>query len=114
MKIEQAKIQNVNRDWIDKLSGGFMRPWTELENDTLNHCTHIFEKHYRHICPICGCIGLPTTKDGAKRDQYEHARFHLFSGKGIIRYEDCELICLEFREEFNEEIGVWTSVYEQF
>lgn len=44
-----SKVENINRYWVDDLSGTLIRSWTEVESNTLDHHTHIFEKHWRHI-----------------------------------------------------------------
>ena len=107
-----SKVEDIQRHWIDKASGAYMRPWTEEESKTIDCHTHIFEKHWRHYCPVCGCIGLPTNKEQALLDLDIHRAYT--GHEGEARYEDCELICLEYRYELRDDIGQWVHVQERF
>lgn len=82
------KVKNLYRYWVDKDSKTIVRQWTDDEYKNIDPHTHIFEKYWSHY-RICGFIHIPVP------------RYH-------------ELVCFEFREEFNEELGLWIHTYEKF
>lgn len=82
------KVRNIKRYWIDKESQTIVRPWTDKEYKLIDPHTHIFEKYWDYY-RIFGFIRIP-----------------------VLRCR--ELVCFEFREELNEELGIWIHGYEKF
>lgn len=109
------QIENITRYWIDKDSGLYVRKWNEKEEQTIDPHTHIFEKYWSYRCPICSFIPTPCgdkeiVKDEAKQHELRAGNKH----KCIVEYRDHELVCLEFRDEFLEDLGVWIKKQEIF
>ena len=114
------EVRNIYRYWVDKDTGGVMRLWTDEENKSMNPRTHIFEKYWSFRCPTCGFIPIPRlTKEEAERIQIRHInQFSMPQNrkrhKGFVEYRDHELVCLECKEEFLEEVGVWVAKQELY
>jgi hypothetical protein len=109
------KIQNINRYWVDKDSNVIVRKWDEKEYETINPRTHIFEKYWSYYCPICSFIPTPhydraEAEHGAKVHEVHTINKH----KCVVEYRDHELICMEFRDEFLEDLGIWVAKQEVF
>jgi hypothetical protein len=107
------KIKNVNRYWADKDSRIIMRKWTDEEYKILDPHTHIFEKYWSYSCPICNFIPMPSyNKDEVQRAAEMHMSRCGNSHKCVVKYRNHELICLEFRDEFLEDLNVWVNKQE--
>lgn len=104
------KVKNISRYWVDNGTGLICRKWNDEENKYHDKYKHIFEKHWCYYCPICGFEPVIC----ADKDEAEHSR-HIHKNRTghtcSVEYKDFELACLEFREEFVEEFGMW--VYKQ-
>ena len=109
------KVQNIFRFWVDEGSGIIVRDWTDEEYKTLDPHTHIFETYWTYYCPRCGF--LPTPYSNEKEVKYS-AKLHEMRTPGdhrcIVEYRKFELACLETREEFREDLGVWVCVQEKY
>ena len=106
-------VQNINRIWIEKDSGVVVRNWTDEEYKTLDPRNHIFEKYWCYYCPICGF--LPTlcgSKAEAKHAYHVHKSYT--GHRCEIKYRDFELVCLEEKDEFLEDLGVWVHKQELY
>lgn len=109
------KVQNINRYWVDKDSNIIVRKWDEKEYETINPRTHIFEKYWSYRCPICTFIPTPHyDKAEAEHGAKAHERCAGSKHKCVVEYRDHELICMEFRDEFLEDLGVWVAKQEVF
>lgn len=111
------KVKNLSRYWIDKDSGVLIRPWTDEEYQSIDPRTHIFEKYWSYYCPVCGFLPTPVkTKQEAKEQQVAHA--NRFSSrrrhKGVVEYRNHELVCVEYKDEFVESLGVWVHKQEMY
>jgi hypothetical protein len=102
------KIRNLNRFWVDKDTNIVVRQWTDEEYKIINPHTHIFEKYWSYYCPICGFIPMPCCdKSKVERDANHHRLCFGNKHKCIVEYRDHELACLEYKDEFMDEFGVW-------
>lgn len=109
------KVQNVYRYWVDKDSNIIVRKWDEKEYKTIKPNTHIFEKYWSHRCPICSFIPTPCcNKAEAEHDAKTHERYAGSKHRCIVEYRDHELVCMEFRDEFFEDLGVWVNKQELY
>ena len=105
----------MERYWIDKDSKVVVRAWSGKEYKTINPHTHIFEKHWSYYCPICNFIPhLCANKDEAEHDVNVHECCAGGEHRCVIEYRHHELICLEFKEEFIEDLGVWVQKQEYY
>jgi hypothetical protein len=115
-----SKVKDVSRYWVDKDTGGIMRTWTNEEYDLIDPHMHIFEKYWSFRCPICDFIPIPVvTKEEAIKAQTRHInRFCCVENrkihKGFVEYRDHELICLECKFEFMEDLGMWVAKQEYY
>lgn len=82
------EVKNSIRYWLDKDSQTIVRQWTDEEYKLVDPHTHIFEKYWDYY-RIFGFIRIPVT-----------------------RYR--ELVCFEFSEMVNEELGQWIHSYKEF
>lgn len=82
------EVKNITRYWLDKDSQTIVRQWTDEEYKFADHHTHIFEKYWSDR-RIFGFIRIP-----------------------VPRYR--ELVCIEFREMVNEELGQLIHSYQTF
>lgn len=80
------KVRKLYRYWVDKDSKTIVRQWTVDEYENTDPYTHIFEEYWSYRCKILRIVPIPR----------------------IIRRE---LVCLESKEEFIEETGVWSHKY---
>ena len=107
------KIRNINRFWVDEDSRIIVRNWTNEEYKTTNPHTHIFERYWSYRCPICSFIPIPNyDKDEVKRAANSHMLYCGDNHKCKVEYRDHELVCLECRDEFLEDIGMWVAKQE--
>ena len=99
-------IENLNRYWLDKDSQIVVRKWDAKEYETTNSHTHIFEKYWSYRCPICSFIPIPYhDKAEAERGAKTHERYTRH--KCVVEYRNHELVCLECRDEFLQDLNVW-------
>ena len=109
------KVQNICRYWVDKDSRIIVRKWDEKEYETISPHIHIFEKYWSYCCPICSFIPTPCyDKTEAERGAKAHERHNGNKHKCVVEYRDHELICLEFRDEFLEDLGIWVNKQEVY
>lgn len=114
------EVKILSRYWIDKDSSAVVRRWTDEEHNSINPHTHIFEKYWSFRCPNCNFIPIPVfDKQEAEREQIRHInRFCCDENRkrhrGFVEYRDHELICLEGKEEFLEDLGVWVYKEEYY
>ena len=110
---KESISKNLSRYWVDNDSGIIMRKWTDEEYQSTNPYIHIFEKYWSFRCPNCEFVPIPVLeKEEAERTQIRHInRFVCKENrkrhKGFVEYRDHELVCLECKEEFIEDLGVW-------
>lgn len=102
------EVKNISRYWVDKGSGIIVRKWTDEEYKSINPHAHIFEKYWYYYCPKCNFVPIPHfNKDDAKHGCSNHK--HYTGHRCLVNYKDFELGCLEFKEEYSEEFGVWVA-----
>ena len=107
------EVRNINRYWVDKESNIIVRKWNDEEYKTIEPHKHIFEKAWVYYCPICNFVPtLCYDKNEAKHRSNTHKRYT--GHECLIEYRDCEFICLEFKDEFLEDIGVWVNKQELY
>ena len=109
------KIRNISRYWVDKDSGILVRKWDREEYKSINPHEHIFEKYWSYYCPICSFVPTPhynksEADHGAKVHEINVGRKH----KCVVEYRNHELVCMEFRDEFLEDIGLWVNKQEMY
>lgn len=107
------KEQNINRYWVDKKSSIIIRKWTDEEYETIEPHKHIFKKAWTYYCPICRFIP-PCYFDKKECEHDANNHKHYTGHECSITYEDREMICLEFRDEFSEDLGVWVNKQEVY
>lgn len=114
------EVKDVSRYWVDKDSMIIMRKWTDEEYRFVNPSTHIFEKYWSYHCPICSFIPIPVLdKEEAEKAQISHINYfccneNIKRHKGFVEYRDHELICLEQKNEFMEDLGVCACKQEYY
>lgn len=107
------QIRNIHRQWIDKNSGMFIRSWTDNEYKSLDCRDHIFEQYWCYYCSRCTSEPiLCASKNEAEHQCYVHRHYTGHECKATQR--EFELVCIEFREEFDEKLQRWIYKWEKF
>lgn len=109
------KVRNLHRYWIDKDSKIVVRKWVNEEYKTIDPHTHIFEKYWSYYCPICNFIPTPCLdKEEVECSANYHRQYSRSDHKCVVEYREHELICLEVKDEFLEDLNVWVMKTEEF
>ena len=109
------QVKNINRYWVDKESSIVYRQWTSEEYVKFSPRQHIFEKRWSYYCPICNFIPRVCFDEAeAKHGANNHKNYCGSNHKCVVKYRDHELVCLEFREEYLEDPGVWIAKQELY
>lgn len=109
------EVKNLSRYWVDKDSLIVVRKWADEEYEIINPHKHIFEKYWSYRCPICSFIPTPHyDKAEAEHGAKVHERYAGGKHKCVVEYRDHELICLEHKVEFVEDLGVWVCKQEYY
>lgn len=106
-------IRNLSRYWVDKHTGIIMRQWTSEEYEAVSPRTHIFEMYWSYQCPICSFLPVPHCNEvEAMHGANTHERYAGSRHRCVVEHREHELVCLECKEEYVDELGVWVNKQE--
>ena len=108
-----SEVKNIDRYWVDKESRIIVRKWTDEEYNSIKPYEHIFEEQWVYYCPICNFIPvICRDKNSAIHSANSHKSYT--GHECLVECKNCEFVCLEFKDEFLEDLGVWVNKQEVY